>query len=98
MIEDGNHVYLFFARSQQPCNRVTGCDADNSDYDLYLKTSSDGGRNFGPASLIAANPDGVGPFRGRTIATARTSDGTTYVFWASGGNSIPTLFYVKETA
>lgn len=98
VVQDARRTYLFFARSQQPCDRLTGCDADNSDYDLYLKTSTDNGRSFGPPTLVATNPDGAGPFRGRTIAATRTSDGTTYVFWASGANSIPTLFYVKETA
>jgi hypothetical protein len=97
VVQDGNVTDLFFARSQQPCNRLAGCDADNSDYDLYVKQSTNGGKDYGPAQLAATNVDGAGPFRGRTIAATRAADGTVHVFWASGANSIPGLFHIEET-
>jgi len=97
VVQDGNATEVFFARSQQPCNRLAGCDADNSDYDLYVKKSTNGGRTYGPDQLVATNPDGPGPFRGRTIAATRDGGGKVHVFWASGANSIPGLFHVQET-
>src|SRR3954451_11987972 len=97
LVQDGAVTDMFFARSENACNRLAGCDADNSQYDMYLKTSTDGGKTFGPAQLVAPNPDGAGNHRGRTLAATRTSDGTVYVFWADGGSQSP-LYYVKETA
>lgn len=87
VLQDGSNTYLFFARSQRPCNRLQGCNPDSEQYDMYYKASSDGGKTFSPATLLALNPDGSGPFYGRTIAAVRADNGTVYVFWASGGNS-----------
>ena len=98
VVQDGALTYLFFARSQNPCNRLAGCNPDQEQYDLYMKTSSDGGKTYGPARFVAANPDGPGSHRGRTIAaTRRQSDGTVYVFWADGGSQSQ-LYYVRETS
>ena len=97
VVQDGSLTYLFFARSQNPCNRLAGCNADQEQYDLYVKVSPDGGKNYGPPQLVAANPDGPGTHRGRTIAATRAADGTVYVFWADGGSQSQ-LYYVKETA
>ena len=98
VVQDGALTYLFFARSQNACNRLDGCNPDAEQYDLYLKTSSDGGKTYGPAQFVAANPDGLGSHRGRTIAaTRRESDGTVFVFWADGGSQSQ-LFYVRETS
>jgi hypothetical protein len=97
VVQDGALTDLFFVRSQQPCNRLAGCDADsNTEYDLYLKQSANGGKDYGPAQHVAANPDGAGFHRGRTIAATRAPDGTVLVFWASGANS-QQLYYVEET-
>jgi hypothetical protein len=98
VVQDGALTDLFFVRSQQPCNRLAlvACDADNSDYDLYLKQSPNGGKDYGPAQLVATNPDGPGVHRGRTIAATRDANGDVLVFWASGGNSQP-LYVVRET-
>ena len=85
VVQDGALTDLFFTRSQQPCDRLAGCDADNSDYDLYLKQSANGGKDYGPEQLVATNPDGPGNHYGRTIAATRAPDGTVLVFWASGG-------------
>ena len=55
VVRNGGTTYLFFARSQQDCNRLTTpmpllCP-DNLDYDLYYKTSADGGLDhLGPAA------------------------------------------------
>jgi len=91
VVQDGGFTYLFFARSQNPCNRLAGCNPDMQDYDLWYKVSVDGGKTYAPPVLLALNPDSAGPFYGRTIAAVRSVDGTTagtlYVFWASGGNS-----------
>jgi hypothetical protein len=97
VVQDGALTYLFFARSQTPCNRLGDppCNPDVAQYDLYLKTSSDGGKTYGLAQLVATNPDGAGPFFGRTIAATRAADGTVFVFWASGGNQ-QQLYYVRE--
>jgi hypothetical protein len=96
VVSSGGTTYLFFARSQQDCNRLTTpvpqlCP-DNLDYDLYYKTSTDGGKTFGSASLLDTNPDGPLPFRGRTIAATATTDGV-HVFWANGANSIDGSVY-----
>jgi len=96
VVQDGTLTDLFFVRSQAPCNRLAGCNADNTDYDLYLKQSADGGKDYGPAEKIADNPDGPGNHYGRTIAATRAPDGTVLVFWASGGFSQP-LYVVRET-
>ena len=99
VVQDGALTYLFFARSQSPCNRLLGCNPDAEQYDLYYKASPNGGKDWGPDTLIAVNPDGVGPFYGRTIAATRVasgpSAGTLYVFWATGGNET-TLYYVSK--
>jgi hypothetical protein len=95
VVESGGTTYLFFARSQEDCNRLTttmpGLCPDNIDYDLYYKTSPDGGKTFGPATLLDENP---GPmfFRGRTVAATATADGV-HVLWANGGNSIAGQVY-----
>jgi hypothetical protein len=84
-------TYLYFARSELPCNRLSvpatpGCP-DNIGYDIYVKRSTDGGQDFGPAVKVAQNPLGPGPaFRGRTIAATATPDGV-HVFWADGGSN-----------
>ena len=96
LVQDGPLTYMFFARSQTPCNRFDGCNPDSTEYDMYMKVSPDGGDDFGPAQLVAQNPDGPGFFWGRTLAATRTADGTVYVFWASGGNQNQ-LYYVEET-
>jgi hypothetical protein len=63
-----------------------GCP-DNLGYDIYVKKSTDGGQDFGPAVRVAQNPLGPGPaFRGRTIAATATPDGV-HVFWADGGSN-----------
>ena len=92
MVTDATGVtYLYFARSESPCNRLDplttpGCP-DNLGYDIYVKKSLDGGVDFGPAVKVAANPFGpTAAFRGRTIAATATGDGV-HVFWADGGNS-----------
>jgi hypothetical protein len=97
VVQDGALTYAFFARSQTACNRLAGCNPDNEQYDLYVKTSPDGGRTYGPAQFVAPNPDGGGSHRGRTIAATRADDGTVYVFWADGGSQSQ-LYYVRETA
>jgi hypothetical protein len=97
VVEDGGLTYLFFARSPNPCNRLDGCNADNEQYDLYVKVSPDGGKTYGPPQFVAPNPDGAGNHRGRTIAATRAADGTVYVFWADGGSQSQ-LYYVRETA
>jgi hypothetical protein len=103
LVQDGALTYMFFARSQQPCDRIdpdplAACNPDNSQYDMYMKVSPNGGRDFGPDQLVATNPDTTTPldFYGRTLAATRTADGTVYVFWASGGN-LQQLYYVAET-
>jgi hypothetical protein len=87
-------TYLFFARSQQPCNRLAGCDPDQipTRYDMYVKLSMNGGRDFGPATLVAANTIPDPTFRGRTIA-ATAVGAQVYAFWANGGSLSP-LWYV----
>jgi hypothetical protein len=84
-------TYLYFARSVLPCNRL-GVPAnpacpDQIGYDMYVKRSTDGGQDFGPAVKVAQNPFGGSPgFRGRTIAATATPDGV-HVFWADGGSN-----------
>jgi hypothetical protein len=97
VVQDGALTYLFFARSEDPCNRLASpvaCNPDNQQYDMYVKVSPNGGKDYGPPQLVATNPDGPGPFYGRTLA-ATVSNGTIYVFWASGGN-LQQLYYVEE--
>jgi hypothetical protein len=96
LVQDGPLTYLLFARSQVPCNRLAGCNPDNLDYDMYVKVSPDGGKTFGPAQFVAPNPDGPGPFWGRTLAATVDAQGVIHVFWASGGNLGP-LYQVIET-
>jgi hypothetical protein len=102
VVQDGGLTYLFFARSQNPCNRLAGCNPDAQDYDLWYKVSPDGGKTYGPPVLLALNPDGPGPFYGRTIAAVRSvegpSAGSLYVFWASGGNSNDLYVVTKPPA
>lgn len=76
---------------------LAGCNADQEQYDLYVKVSPDGGQTYGPPQLVAVNPDGAGSHRGRTIAATRRGDGTVFVFWADGGSQSQ-LYYVRETA
>lgn len=101
VVTDGAATYLFFARSQVQCNRLAlpispGCP-DNIGYDLYYKKSLDGGRTYGPATFVAANPTGpAGPFYGRTISATATPDGV-HVFWANGGTIGPVYHLFKAT-
>src|SRR5829696_3346500 len=95
VVQDGALTDLFFVRSQQPCDRLAGCDADSfTEYDLFLKQSANGGKDYGPAQPIAPNPDAGGFHRGRTIAATPKPGGGVYVFWASGASS-QELFYVE---
>src|SRR4051812_708108 len=68
VVQDHGITYLFFARSEQPCNRLDGCNPDNAKYDLWFKKSYDGGDHYGPATLAAQNPEPATDFRGRTLA------------------------------
>jgi hypothetical protein len=101
VVVEGATTYMFFARSQVNCSRLPmptspGCP-DNLGYDLYVKASPDGGRTFGPATLVDENPTGpVGPFYGRTISAVATPDGV-HVFWANGGFIGPVYHYFKPT-
>src|SRR4051794_17108886 len=84
-------TYLYFARSVLPCNRLSvpadPLCPDQIGYDLYVKRSTDGGQDFGPATRVAQNPFGGSPgFRGRTIAATATPDGV-HVFWSDGGSN-----------
>src|SRR3954447_1754705 len=50
-------TYLYFARSELPCNRLgmppnPACP-DQVGYDIFVKRSTDGGQDFGPATLVA---------------------------------------------
>jgi hypothetical protein len=96
VVDAGGTTYLYFARSQNPCNRLAGCNADNEQYDLYVKTSPDGGKTYGPATFVAANPDGGGNHRGRTPAATALPDGHVLIFWADGGSQ--SQLYVVEKA
>src|SRR3954454_3991499 len=95
VVQYGGTTYLFFARSQQTCNRLTtpipALCPDNLDYDLYYKLSSDGGKTFGPATLLDTNPGPVF-FRGRTVAATANADGV-HVLWSNGANSIDGSVY-----
>src|SRR4051794_14905974 len=95
VVEYGGTTYLFFARSEQTCNRLTtpvpSLCPDNLDYDLYYKLSNDGGKTFGPATLLDTNPGPVF-FRGRTVAATATADGV-HVLWSNGANSIDGSVY-----
>jgi hypothetical protein len=98
VVEDGVSTWMFFARSQaDPCNRLAGCDADNTDYDLYAERSGNEGVSWSAPQLVAANPGPTGttPFRGRTPSATVDRIGRTWVFWASGGNSGP-LYYTHN--
>src|SRR3954471_18597866 len=84
-------TYLYFARSVPACNRLSALPnpacPDQTGYDIYVKRSTDGGQDFGPAVLVGQNPFGGTPaFRGRTIAATATPDGV-HVFWADGGSN-----------
>jgi hypothetical protein len=84
-------TYLYFARSQATCNRLalpmSAVCPDQIGYDIYVKRSTDGGKDFGPAVKVADNPFGPGmAFRGRTIAATATPFGV-HVFWADGGSN-----------
>jgi hypothetical protein len=95
LVQDkSNRSLLLFARSQQPCNRLQGCDADNSNYDLYAMAEGRGGR-IGAPTLVATNPGPAGLFRGRTVAATRTSDGTIHAFWSSGANA-GVLYHLRK--
>jgi hypothetical protein len=101
VVTDGAATYLFFARSELQCNRLgtpvtPGCP-DNIGYDLYYKKSLDGGKDYGPAVLVATNPTGPGgPFYGRTISATATADGV-HIFWANGGSVGPVYHIFKAT-
>src|SRR5688572_9698542 len=75
VVQDGGLTYLFFARSQGPCNRLAGCNPDAQDYDLWYRVSVDGGKAYAPPVLLAPNPDGPGAFWGRTVAAVRSVEG-----------------------
>src|SRR3954452_16726249 len=84
-------TYLYFARSELACNRLSvpanPVCPDQIGYDIYVKRSTDGGQDFGPAVRVAQNPFGPGPaFRGRTIAATATANGV-HVFWSDGGSN-----------
>lgn len=95
VVDADGATYLYFARSQNPCDRLDGCNADQEQYDLYVKKSLDGGRTYGPSAFVAPNPDGVGNHRGRTIAATPAPGGGVLVFWADGGSQSP-LYVVRK--
>lgn len=102
VVQDGAATYLFFARSELQCDRLSstptpGCP-DNISYDLYYKKSLDGGITYGPATLVAQNPTGpaLPAFYGRTISATATPDGV-HVFWANGGTLGPVFHIFKPT-
>lgn len=98
-IVDRDTTWMLFARSQDDCNRLQGCDADNSNYDLYSMQSHDQGKTWTEPELVAANPGDPAEgnwFRGRTIAVAQTKPGTFFVFWTSGGITSP-LYWLSHT-
>lgn len=96
VVQDGNTLWLFFARSQAaPCNRLQGCPADNTPYDLFYVRSNDKGKSWGAPVKVADNPLPPNTFYGRTVAATRRADGTIYLFWASGGNG-SNLYYYKK--
>jgi hypothetical protein len=99
VVQDGAATYLFFARTQGPCNRLDGCNPDNgasAKYDLYYKKSLNGGKDYGPATLAAVNPEPATDWRGRTIAATR-EDGRVLVFWADGGSQRQLYVVEKPT-
>jgi hypothetical protein len=100
VVQHGAATYMFFTRTQGPCNRLDGCDPDNgpsAKYDLWFRKSLDGGDHFGPEQLAATNPEPLTGFRGRTIAAV--SDGSRLrVFWADGGSEEALYEVVKAPA
>jgi hypothetical protein len=96
VIQHANETWLFFARSEAPCDRlsVPGCNPDNSTYDLYYLRSSNNGKTWGPPVLVADNPH-ENSFYGRTVAATRAADGSIYLFWASGGGP-GNLYYFRK--
>jgi hypothetical protein len=92
VVKDSTGVtYLYFARSELACNRLSvpanPLCPDQIGYDIYVKRSTDGGQDFGPAVRVAQNPLGpTAAFRGRTIAATATANGV-HVFWSDGGNN-----------
>jgi Ca2+-binding RTX toxin-like protein len=103
VVVDGDDVWMFFARTQSACDRIEtigACNADETQYDLYMRHSSDGGQTFGPSTEVAPNPDPlpVPPpgFRGRTIAATQTDDGDIHVFWADGGSGGPAYHFRSD--
>src|SRR4051812_12351444 len=97
VVEVGDTTYLFFARSQAPCNRLAGCNPDNAKNDMYFKKSLDGGKTFGPSTFAATNPEPATDYRGRTIAATALPDGRILAFWADGGSQRQ-LYVVEKTA
>jgi hypothetical protein len=97
VIQHANETWLFFARSEMACDRLAGCPADNTTYDLYYLKSSNNGKTWGAPVLVADNPHLANPFYGRTVASARAADGSIYLFWASGGNG-SNLYYFRKAA
>jgi hypothetical protein len=95
VIQHANETWLFFARSEAACDRLAGCPADNSTYDLYYLKSSNNGKTWGAPVLVADNPHPALLFYGRTVAATRTADGSIYLFWASGGGPSHLYYYRK---
>jgi hypothetical protein len=108
---NGEDVWVFFARSQTNCDRLTTpdtCDPDQLPtnlpvpgvlYDLYARHSEDGGATFGPSFEVAPNPGVLmSGFRGRTVAATQTANGDIHVFWANGGSGDPVKHYRKDAA
>jgi len=104
VVQDGAVTRAFFARTQlTACDRLAGCPADNTLYDLYEMVSADGGATWGAPQEIADNslfPDSPwnDPSYGRTVAATRTASGALHVFWASGGNTSSLVYGVKPPA
>jgi hypothetical protein len=88
VVSSGGITYLFFARSRAACDRLAGCNPDNATYDIFVKKSANGGKDYGPATLAATNPNPLptgGIFRGRTIAATVGTGGAISLYWADGG-------------
>ena len=94
VVQHANETWLFFARSEESCDRLLSCNPDNSTYDLYYIRSANNGKTWGAPTLVADNPH-ADSFYGRTIAATQTADGSIYLFWASGGGPGP-LYYFRK--
>lgn len=94
LASNGTH-WLFFARSQNACNRLAACNADVQQYDIQAMTSTDGETWSNPTTI--SDRSGIpGTFYGRTIAATEDANGTIWVFWTSGGNG-GSLYYFTHT-